>query len=34
MRTAIFPASLEYLDAIRSFAARAARDAGLNDSDT
>ena len=33
MRTAIFPASLEYLDAIRTFAAQAARDAGLNDSD-
>jgi len=34
MRTAIFPASLEYLDAIRTFAAGAARDAGLNGSDS
>ncbi len=32
-RTAIFPARLEQLDAIREFAAQAARDAGMNDSD-
>jgi len=34
MRTAIFPASLEYLDAIRTFATQAARDVGMNDADT
>ena len=33
MRTAIFPASLEHLDAIRTFAAQAARDGGMDDSD-
>jgi sigma-B regulation protein RsbU (phosphoserine phosphatase) len=33
MRTAIFPAKFEQLDAIREFAAQAARDGGMNDSD-
>ena len=33
MRTAIFQARFDQLDAIRSFAAQAARDAGLKDSD-
>jgi serine/threonine-protein kinase RsbW len=33
MRTAIFPASFDQLNAIREFAAQAARDAGLGDSD-
>ena len=33
MRTAIFPASFDQLEAIREFAAQAARDAGLNDSE-
>src|SRR5450759_3085378 len=32
MRTAIFPAKFEQLDAIREFAAQAARDAGMDDS--
>ncbi len=32
MRTAIFPARFDQLDAIRSFAAQAARDAGMDDS--
>jgi GAF domain-containing protein/anti-sigma regulatory factor (Ser/Thr protein kinase) len=34
MRTAIFPARFEQLDAIRGFAAQAARDAGMDDSET
>jgi serine phosphatase RsbU (regulator of sigma subunit)/anti-sigma regulatory factor (Ser/Thr protein kinase)/putative methionine-R-sulfoxide reductase with GAF domain len=34
MRTAIFPARFDQLDAIRGFAAQAARDAGMDDSDT
>ena len=33
MRTAIFPANLDQLDVIRTFAAQAARDGGLDDSD-
>ena len=33
MRTAIFPAKFDQLDAIRVFAGQAARDAGLDDSD-
>jgi len=32
MRTAIFPAKFDQLDAIREFAAQAARDAGMDDS--
>ncbi len=34
MRTAIFPAKFDQLDAIRGFAAQAARDAGMDDSQT
>jgi serine phosphatase RsbU (regulator of sigma subunit)/putative methionine-R-sulfoxide reductase with GAF domain/anti-sigma regulatory factor (Ser/Thr protein kinase) len=34
MRTAIFPARFDQLDAIRGFAAQAARDAGMDDSET
>jgi serine/threonine-protein kinase RsbW len=34
MRTAIFPANFEQLDAIREFASQAARDAGMDDSET
>ena len=34
MRTAIFPARFDQLDAIREFAAQAARDAGMDDSAT
>ena len=34
MRTTIFPARFDQLDTIREFAARAARDAGMDDSDT
>jgi serine/threonine-protein kinase RsbW len=33
MRTALFPAKFDQLEAIRDFAGQAARDAGLNDSD-
>ena len=33
MRTAIFPARFDQLNAIREFAAQAARDAGMGDSD-
>jgi serine/threonine-protein kinase RsbW len=33
MRTAIFPASFDQLNAIREFAGQAARDAGMGDSD-
>ncbi len=34
MRTAIFPARFDQLDSIRGFATQAARDAGMDDSDT
>ncbi|HVM70232.1 MAG TPA: GAF domain-containing protein [Anaerolineales bacterium] len=34
MRTAIFPARFDQLDIIRGFAAQAARDAGMNDSES
>jgi serine phosphatase RsbU (regulator of sigma subunit)/putative methionine-R-sulfoxide reductase with GAF domain/anti-sigma regulatory factor (Ser/Thr protein kinase) len=34
MRTAIFPAKFDQLDPIRGFASQAARDAGMDDSDT
>ncbi|MGB8212677.1 MAG: GAF domain-containing protein [Anaerolineales bacterium] len=34
MRTAIFPARFEQLDGIRGFASQAARDAGMDDSET
>lgn len=34
MRTAIFPAKFDQLDSIRGFASQAARDAGMDDSDT
>jgi len=33
MRTAIFPAQYKYLDNMRDFAGRAARDAGMDDSE-
>ncbi len=34
MRTAIFPARFDQLDTIRGFASQAARDAGMDDSET
>jgi serine/threonine-protein kinase RsbW len=34
MRTYIFPAKFEHLDELREFAAQAARDAGMDDSET
>ncbi len=34
MRTAIFPAKFDQLDTIRGFASQAARDAGMDDSET
>src|SRR5664280_12953 len=34
MRTAIFPARFDELDSIRGFATQAARDAGMDDSET